>query len=444
VSPRVEAAVHRTFASLRISRNFRLYLIGQLISAVGTWMNFTASSWLVLQLSGSGTALGVNVALSFGPILLLGAFGGVLADRVDKRKILIATASLYSVLSFATWALVITGVAELWMVYLLSLGHGLVTAFDNPARQSFYVEMVGEGALTNAVSLNSAAFTGARILGPAIAGVLIATVGIGWPFLVDGVSYAAVIAALVALRSSEMHPQARTTRERGHLVAGLRYVWRTPELRRPLIMLAIVFTFAFPFSVLVPLLAERVLRGDADTFGALSALAGVGSFVGAITMANRNSRPSLRLLAMWTVAFGAVLAVTGLVPTRLTAFAVMVPLGFVSMSFMISGNTMLQVHARPEARGRVMALYGMVFLGSTPIGSPIVGWIAEHLGARTGFVLTGSVALATGLSVLWLRRRALASSLTGSMGGPPADPSGDPADARAGGAEGSAGAPAAA
>jgi len=408
LSPRIEAAFSRTFASLQGSRNFRLYLLGHLISAVGTWMNFTASSWLVLHLSGSGTALGVNMALMFGPVLLLGAWGGVFADRFDKRRILIVTASAYGVLSLVTWSLVVTDIAQLWMVYTLSLGYGVVTAFDNPARQSFYVEMVGESRLTNAVSLNSAAFTGARIVGPAVAGLLIATVGLSWPFLVDGLSYVAVIGALVALRPGEMHPHPRSTRERGHLVAGLRYVWRTPELRRPLIMLAVVFTFAFPFGVLVPLLAQRTFGGDADTFGALSAMGGLGAFVGAISMANRATRPTLRGLATWTVAFGAALVLVGLTPTLWLAFAVMVPLGYVSMSFMITGNTMLQLAARPEARGRVMALYGMVFLGSTPIGSPVVGWIAEHLGPRVGFAITGGIAMATGLGALWLRRRATA------------------------------------
>ena len=418
MSPRVEAAVHRTFASARGSRNFRLYLVGQLVSATGTWMHFTASSWLVLQLSSSGTAIGVNAALQFGPLLLLGPWGGVIADRFDKRRILVATQALFGVLALALFVLIAADVVTLWMVYALSLVTGVVNAFDNPTRQSFYVEMVGEEGLTNAVSLNSAAFTGARIVGPAIAGLLISTLGIEYPFLIDGISYLAVITALTAMRPQELIPQRRAERGRGQLMEGLRYAWSTPNLRRPLIVLAIVFTVSFQFMVLVPLLAERVFDGDAGTFGLLSAVAGVGSFAGAITMANRAPRPTFLLLGVFGAAFGAGLLLVAASPSLAAAVLVMVPLGFVTMAFMIVGNTMLQTNARPEARGRVMALYGAVFLGSTPLGSPIVGWFAEHVGVRAGFVLTGAVALATGLAVLWARQRAA-----------PADPVTEPAAA---------------
>ena len=304
MSPKVTAAIGRTFSSVRTSRNFRLYLFGQTVSAIGTWMNFTASAWLVLQLTDSGTALGANIALYFLPVLLLGAYGGVLADRFDKRHILMATQAAYGVVALTLWVLVATDVAELWMVYVLSLASGVVTAIDNPSRQSFYIEMVGEEHVRNAVSLNSAAFTGSRIFGPAIAGVLIATVGIATCFLIDGISYAAVLIALFAMRPAELHPQKRSTRERGHLVAGLKYVWATDELRRPLIAMAVVFTVSFNFAVFVPLLAERTFDGDAGTFGALSALAGIGSFVGAIVMASRVAEPRMRDLALWAVAAG--------------------------------------------------------------------------------------------------------------------------------------------
>jgi MFS family permease len=410
VSPRVEAAVHRTFASARASRNFRLYLIGMLVSATGTWMYFTASSWLVLQLSGSGTALGVNAALEFGPLLLLGPWGGAVADRFDKRKILFATQASFAVLALVLFGLVATDVVQLWMVYVVSFVTGIVNAFDNPARQSFYVEMVGEEALTNAVSLNSAAFTGARIFGPAIAGVLIRFLGMEWPFLIDGVSFLAVIVALAAMNTAELRPQHRQGEASGRIAEGLRYVWNTPNLRRPLIVLAIVFTVSFQFMVLVPLLAERVFGGDAGDFGLLSAVAGIGSFAGAIVMANRAPTPTYLLLGAFCAAFGAGLLAIAAAPTFVVAAAIMVPLGFVTMAFMITGNTMLQTNARPEARGRVMALYGAVFLGSTPIGSPVVGWFAEHVGVRQGFVLTGAVAVLTGGAVLWARRRAIARS----------------------------------
>jgi MFS family permease len=399
-------AVARTFSSLRSSRNFRLYLTGQFVSAVGTWMTFTATSWLVLQLTHSGTALGVNAALAFGPVLLLGPWGGVLADRFDKRRILAWTQTSFAVVSLSLAALVFTDVVVLWMVYALSLTAGVITAIDNPARQSFYVEMVGERTLTNAVSLNSAAFTGARIIGPAVAGLLIAFVGMAVCFLIDGISYMAVLIALLAMRVDELHAQRRSTRERGHLMAGLRYVWATDDLRRPLLIMAVIFTFVFEWQVLVPLLAERAFDAGAREFGLLSAAAGLGSFIGAISMANRNATPTMERMAVFMSAVGLAMAAVAFAPTLPVAMLLMVPVGFAAMSFMITGNSMLQLAARPEARGRVMALYGVVFLGSTPIGAPVVGLLGERFGPRVDFLLAGGLALAMGAGVLLLARRA--------------------------------------
>jgi MFS family permease len=404
MSPRITRAWDRTFASARGSRNFRLFLTGQFISAIGTWMTFTATSWLVLTLShGSGTALGINAALAFGPVLLLGPWGGVLADRFDKRRILTFTQGTAAVISLTLATIVFTDVVSLWMVFALSLASGMVTSLDNPARQSFYVEMVGEGTLTNAVSLNSAAFTGARIIGPAAAGILIATVGMAICFLIDGISYLAVLTALLSMRAAEMHVQRRSTRERGHLAAGLRYVWGTDALRRPLVVMAIVFTFVFEWQVLVPLLANHTFHAGAGAFGLLSAAAGLGSFIGAILAANRNSRPSMHGLGVWLVAVGVTMALVSVAPTLPVAIVLMVPIGFFAMSFMITGNTMLQLEAKPQARGRVMALYGVVFLGSTPIGAPLVGWLAGILGARLMFLAAGSLAVAVAVAVLWSR-----------------------------------------
>ncbi len=405
MSPRVTAVLGRTFSSVRSSRNFRLYLTGNTVSAIGTWMNFTASAWLVLTLTESGTALGANIALYFLPVLLLGAYGGVLADRFDKRHILMITQASYGVVALAMWALVAGDLVELWMVYALSVASGIVTAIDNPSRQSFYVEMVGEEHVRNAVSMNSAAFTGSRVIGPAIAGLLIHTVGIAACFLIDGISYAAVLLALSAMRPAELHAQKRSTRVRGHLAAGLRYVWTTDELRRPLIVMAVVFTVAFNFAVFVPLLAKETFGGDAGTFGVLSALAGVGSFLGAIVMASREPAPGMRDLSLWAIATGVCLVLSGIAPTLVLAGAAMVPMGFTIMAFMITGNTMLQLASRPEARGRVMALYGIVFLGSTPIGAPIAGFVGEHLGPRVGFALSGVVAAGLGAALLGVRLR---------------------------------------
>lgn len=401
--------LRRTFEAARRWRNFRLYLIGQLISAAGTWMNFTASSWLVLELTGDGVALGVNAALMFGPTLLFAPIGGVLADRFDKRRILMWTQLAFGMTALSMWALVSTGSVELWMVYVLSFALGVIISLDMPARQSFYVEMVGQTLLTNAVSLNSAAFTGARLLGQLAAGLLITAFGLGICFLIDGLSYLAVISALVAMRPEELHPQQRSSRERGHLMAGLRYVWRTDELRRPLLAMLIVFTLAFQFAVTLPLLAKDEFDGNAGVFALMSGLAGIGMFGAAIMFANRNVPPTMRRFGAFVVAFGAALVAVGIAPTRPIAYLAMIPLGFSCMAFMITANTMLQLRTAPQARGRVMALYGAVFLGSTPLGSLIIGWVGEHAGARWTFHVGGITAILVGTAVLWLHQRSAAT-----------------------------------
>jgi MFS family permease len=405
---RVGLAVHRTFHSLH-TRNFRLYFIGQVVSVTGTWLNATASAWLVLRLSDSGFALGLNTALTFLPILLVGAFGGMLADRHDKRKILIVTQAVYASLALTLFILAATDVAQLWMVYALSLAAGLVTALDNPTRQSFYMELVPEDDLTNAVSLNSAVFMGARIVGASAAALVIATIGLANCFLIDAISYVAVIGALLAMRPQDLHGGERAPRERGSVRQGFRYVWNTPELRRPLVLMTIVFTFAFNWSVLLPLLAKHTFGGDAATFGVMSALTGVGAFVAALIMANRaassSNAPDLRRLSIWSVASGLALVLTAVAPTLDLAFASMLPLGLTVMIFIISANSMLQLRSLPVFRGRVMALYGMVFLGSTPIGAIITGSLAQHFGARAGFVMGGGAALVAGIGGLWWRSR---------------------------------------
>jgi len=404
---RLRLSVRRTFQSVHSSRNFRLYLFGQAISASGTWINATATSWLVLELTHSGVALGVNVALLFAPILIFGAWGGVLADKFDKRRILVWTQTAFALTAFAMF-IVAAVHPHLWMVYTLSTVAGFITAIDNPTRQSFYVEIVGQKSVMNAVSLNSAAFTGARVIGPALAGLLIVSYGTAICFLVDGVSYVAVIAALLMMRTSEMHPQERSTREHGHLKAGILYVWHTDELRRPLILMTGVFTLSFNFSVLLPLVAKH-FHGNADALGLLSAMVGVGSLIGALTVANRDRTPTMHRLAVFSVATGVALVVSGVAPTLGLAAAAMVPVGFTVMAFMITGNTLLQLHARPQARGRVMALYGVVFLGSTPIGGPIAGWVGQHVSAGAGLAGGGAAAMLFGLLALWQRERMSAS-----------------------------------
>jgi MFS family permease len=294
------------------------------------------------------------------------------------------------------------------MVYALSLGAGIVTALDNPTRQSFYIELVGEKDLTNAVSLNSAVFTGTRILGPALAGFMILAGGTALCFLVDGISYIAVIGALLAMRTRDLHVQKRAKGDGAGIREGFRYVWESPELRRPLLVMTIVFTLSFNFSVLVPLLAKQTFGGTAGTFGTMSALGGLGSFIGALVMANRASArasaPNLRRLGVFAIASGATFALTAVAPTLWWAYMSMVPLGLTIMIFIITGNSMLQLASRPELRGRVMAIYGMVFLGSTPVGAIIVGWLGEASGARAGFALGALAAIVAGALALWWQR----------------------------------------
>jgi MFS family permease len=402
---RFGVSARRTFSSLHSSRSFRLYFVGQIVSTTGTWLNATATAWLVLELTDSGVALGINTALLFLPILLVGAYGGVLADRFDKRRILMWTQGLQAVISLALFSVVALDVVTLWMVYALSLLSGLILALDNPTRQSFYVEMVGEDDLTNAVSLNSAVFMFSRVLGPALAGLLIRFVNLASPFLVDALSYVAVIVALGLMRPEDLHPQQRTTRDRGHLMRGLRYVWSTPELRRPLLVLAVVCTFSFNWAVLVPLLAVQTFGGGPGTLGGLSAMTGIGSFVGAIFMANRAATPTMYRLALFTTASGIALILPALAPSLPWAYPLLFPMGLFLMVLLITANSMLQLAAKAQARGRVMALYSIVLLGSTPIGSPLTGWIGQHLGARWAFTLNGAVALVTGIVLLAARRR---------------------------------------
>ncbi|HEV8564807.1 MAG TPA: MFS transporter [Actinomycetota bacterium] len=392
----------RTFSSVKTSRNYRLFFFGQIVSVTGSWFNAAAASVLVLRLSNDGVALGVNTALLFLPVLLLGPWGGVLADRHDKRRILIGTQAAASIVAFAMWGLVLTDVVQLWMVYTLSLAAGVVIAIDNPARQSLMIDLVGSENLTNAVSLNSAVFTGARVVGMALAGELIHWSGLATCFLVDGISYAAVIVALLAMTPGDFHEQPEGRRARGRLGEGLRYVWETPELRRPVLVMTVVFTMAFNFMVLLPLFAYRTFDGDSRTFGFLSACAGAGMFLGAIGMANRATHPTPRRLATFAAAFGVFLALEAVMPTLDLALLAMIPLGIAGMAFAITANATLQLTSRPEMRGQVMAIYGMVFLGSTPIGAPIVGWIAEVFGARSGFLVGGLASLAVGIGALWV------------------------------------------
>jgi MFS family permease len=407
---RLADEMRKTFASMHISRNFRLFFVGQLISVTGTWVNWTAGAVLVLELTDSGVALGIEAALLFLPVLLFGVYAGSLADRFDKRRILVWSNAGYAVLAAAQFALVATGVVQIWMVFLIAFLTGLILAIEPPTRQSFYVELVGEQHITNAISLNSAVFTGTRVLGGALAGLMIHTFGLWSPFFLDAVSYVGVIAALLAMRTDELHAQRKAEREPGLVRAGLRYVWSSQALRVPLVVMLLVYLFTFNFSVVIPLHAYRTYQGGPMEIGWFYAALGLGAFLGAIAMANRQTEPTLGRLAGFSVAFGVLLGVAGLAPTFLLAAIAMVPVGYASMLFAITANSTLQRFTRADMRGRVMALYTTIFLGSTAIGGPITGWVAETWDAPVTLVASGAVAVGAGLFALRARRTAMAST----------------------------------
>jgi MFS family permease len=407
---RLADEVRKTFSSMHVSRNFRLFFVGQLISVTGTWVNWTAGAVLVLQLTDSGIALGVQAALLFLPVLLFGVWAGSLADRLDKRRILVWSNGGYALLAAVQFALVATDLVQIWMVFVIAFLTGLILAIEPPTRQSFYVELVGEEHITNAISLNSAVFTGTRVLGGALAGIMIDALGLGSPFLLDTISYIAVIAALLAMRTGELHAQRKAVREPGLVRAGLRYVWGSRDLRVPLVVMLLVYLFTFNFSVVIPLHAYRTYGGSAMELGWLYAALGLGAFLGAIAMANRQTRPTLGRLAAFSVGFGVSTAVAGLAPTFVLALAAMVPVGYVSMLFAITANSTLQQFTRADMRGRVMALYTTIFLGSTAIGGPITGWVAETWGAPATFVASGAVAVAAGILALRAGRAAAVTS----------------------------------
>jgi MFS family permease len=406
----VSTGLRRTFASLRV-RNFRLFIAGQFVSTTGTWMQLVAQPWLVLQLTHSGTSLGIDTALGFTPMLLVGAWGGVLADRYDNRRLQIITQVAYACVATVLFALVATDVVRLWMVYSLSFLTGCVSVVDFPTRQSFYLDMVGPEQLTNAMSLNTATFTGTRIIGPAIAGVMIAALHSTGPvFLVNAISYSAVVVALLAMRPSELHPRQPVPRAKGQIRDGIRYVWRTPGLRLPMAVMLAVFLFSFNWSVLLPLLAVRDFHGDAETYGVIMAMFGVGSLVGALTLAGRAKRPDSRRVALFAVALGA-LTIALSVSSFPVALVIAPFAGAAGIGFAISGNATLQLTASSSMRGRVMALYSVIFLGSTPLGGPIAGWIGEHaggrrLGPRIGLAGGGVIAIAAGVAGLLALRKA--------------------------------------
>jgi MFS family permease len=399
VNARLRIAADDTFRSLRV-RNFRLFFTGQLVSQAGTWMQSVAIIWVVLQLTDDGVALGFATAAQFLPVLVLGAWAGVVADRVDRHRFLLVTQSAFAVVAAGFTVLTFADAATLPLIYLLSGLFGIVTALDNPARRALVVEMVGERDVPNAVGLNSALMTASRVIGPAVAGVLITTVGARWCFLVNALTYGAVLVALARIDRAQLRTPPRVLRASGQLREGFRYVWSTPELRLPLVLLTVIGTLAFEFQVTLPLLAERTFGGGAGTFTMLYSAMSAGSVLGALVVARRTDADTL-FLARSAVSLAVAMGLLAVAPNEWFALAAVVPVGLASI-FLISGsNAVIQLRADPSMRGRALALTAVVFLGSTPIGGPIAGAVSEHLGARSGIAMG---ALASGAAAAWTFR----------------------------------------
>jgi MFS family permease len=393
------AAFHKTFSSLQVP-NYRRYFTGQVISISGNWMQTVAEMWLIVQLTGSGVSVGLTAGLQFLPMLLFGAYGGLLADRLGKRRLLTITQILMAVPALTLFALTISGNVQAWMVFILVFVRGCILAIDNPARQAFVVELVGSDRVVNAIALNSVVVHSSRIVGPAAAGAVIALLGVGPCFLFNALTFIAMIAALRLMDPEALHTPAIAAKAKGQLRSALAYVRRTPELTVPLGMMALVGTVSFNFQVLLPLLAHDTWHGTATTYALLTAAMGVGSIMGALA-AGLRGRVSSRLLVLSAAAFGVAELLVGLAPTLELQLLALIPLGAASVTFAAGVNSTLQIAVEPTMRGRVMSLYSVVFVGSTPIGAPLVGWLAEAAGPRAG-LFAGAVAalIAAGAAVV--------------------------------------------
>lgn len=387
-----------TFAALSV-RNYKLYFYGQIVSVSGTWMQSVAQIWLVYELTHNGVYLGLVTATQFLPMMLGGPYGGVVADRVDKQRMLIFTQSAAGTLALILGLLTATHTAQLWMVFALAFALGCVNTVDNPTRQSFVMEMVGRDMVTNAVTLNSVVINGARIVGPAIAGVLISTAGVAPCFLINAASYLGVIGGLALMRRAELLPAQRVVRHRGQIMEGFHYVWRTPALRTPLLLVTVIGTLAYNFTITLSLLASRTFHSGAGGFGAMTSMMGAGAVIGGLITASR-SKPTGRRLGVVSFVLGLLILASAVMPVF---WAELVALGFMgaaNIGFIATANTTLQLGSAPEMRGRVMSLYSVAFLGTTPIGGPLVGWISQVAGPRAG-VGVGGVAAIVAAVIAW-------------------------------------------
>jgi MFS family permease len=391
----VRAKLSDTFRSLKV-RNYRLFATGQLVKLLGLWMQYIAQDWLVLQLShDSGTALGLVTALQFLPVLLLTLYGGKLADRFDKRKLLLAANSGFGFLALVLGVLVVTGVVALWHVFVIAAAMGMCSAVETPARQSFVSELVGYDLLPNALSLSAATFNSARIIGPALAGLGIGWFGTGPVFLINAVMCIGPLVSLMRMRAGELYrpdPAAIPARD-ARIIDGLRYVWRRSDLLLPIAMVLVIGMFGFNFQLTLAVLAKTTFQLGARSFGLLTTALAVGSLAGALAGTGRRGRPSIYLVIGAGVAFGALEALVGFAPGFHSAAVLLVPAGFFMIFFAQAANQRVQLGTDAEFRGRVMALYVMVFFGTTPIGAPPIGWLSEHLGPRSGIWIGGLVSM---------------------------------------------------
>lgn len=407
------------FAALH-TRNYRLWASGQIVSLIGTWMQRVAQDWLVLTLSGgNGFAVGIVMALQFGPTLILSVWGGVLADRYDKRKLLMITQVFAAVCGLVLGVLDVGNVVELWHVYVIAFILGCSSAIDAPVRQSFTIEMVGQKTLANAIALNSMTFNMARIIGPAISGVLITFVGTGWVFLINAVSFAAVFAALVAMRAKDLYAVERAPRAKGQVRAGFAYVWGRPDLRVMLATIFMVSTFGLNFPLSLAVLARNTFGSGADAYGLLSTTLAVGTLLGATLAARRATPPRLRLFIGAVLAFGVFELLVGLMPNYILVALLLIPTGALNLTFSTSAMNILQMSVPSDMRGRVMGIYMLCFLGGTPIGSPVLGWLADVVDPRAPLVVGGVVSVASGLfaAVYLLRHNNLRVRVSRSASG---------------------------
>jgi MFS family permease len=388
------SALKRTFGSLD-THNYRLYFTGNMISHVGGWMQTMAEAWLVLSLTHSGVAVGATFAFRFLPVTVFGLWGGTIVDRFERRRVLLITQSLMALLAVALWLIVLTGVVQVWMVFGLAMALGCVTVVDEPAQHAFVEEMVGRDKLANAVALNSSVMNSARITGPALAGIIIALAGVAWVFFLNAVSFLAVVCALLAMHKADLRRPAPAA-SRPRVREGLAYAWSIVDIRTTIALVAVVGTLVYNFPTFLTLFASDTFHGGAGLAGFLMAILGIGTVIGGLVAAHRAS-PTRRMVILAAVMLGTALTIAAALPTQILFEFALVPVGALAVFFGSTANGHMQMSSLPDWRGRVMAIYTLLTLGTTVVGGPLVGWVCGYFSPRAGFalagIMTGGVAL---------------------------------------------------